>query len=88
MKHLLSAILLNYFVCQNILKVTELFIVPARPECKVWSKPCKHMESTQKLNTCTSTKQKCSALGLQVLILRLVGTSPQMQNGPFRAVQR
>jgi hypothetical protein len=31
---LLSAIISNYFVCQNILKVMELFIVPTRPECK------------------------------------------------------
>ena len=31
---LLSAIISNYFVCQNILKVMELFIVPAWPECK------------------------------------------------------
>jgi hypothetical protein len=29
-----SAIISNYFVCQKILKVMELFIVPTRPECK------------------------------------------------------
>jgi hypothetical protein len=31
---LLSAVTSNYFVCQNILKVMELFIVSARAECK------------------------------------------------------
>ena len=29
-----SAIISNYFVCQNTLKVMELFIVPTRPEGK------------------------------------------------------
>jgi len=31
---LLSEIISNYFVCQNILKVMELFIVPTRLEYK------------------------------------------------------
>lgn len=31
---LLSAVISNYFVCQNILKVMEMFIVSTRPECK------------------------------------------------------
>jgi len=31
---LLSEIISNYFMCQNILKVMELFIVPTRPKYK------------------------------------------------------